>query len=402
MKHLGVDQGFYVVKRIDMKSILITLLFYTFSCSNPTEKGITKQIILPSENVDRTSKPDTFIPIDVKEVNPALVSDLVDNLAENHDISNDVSSEVEENQELAPIPEASPILEETTPENSTDNIIITKPETPQSVSDIELPVDAEEDVALIEEIVDQSGSVTTTPTACPKPKENTKIIDSSESINDIVLIAKPDHSLFNDLLSSYVSTSGVVNYKGLKSVESKLNAYLENLDANAPSDSWSKHEQLAYWMNAYNAFTIKLILNNYPVNQITDLHGGKPWDQKWISLGGKTYSLNDIEHSIIRPRFKDPRIHFAVNCAAKSCPPLLNKAYTGENVDSELTKVTRAFVNSSSNKLSSSSIQLSKIFEWYAEDFGNLIEFLNQYATEKVNSNAKIGYLPYNWDLNED
>ena len=127
---------------------------------------------------------------------------------------------------------------------------------------------------------------------------------------------------------------------------------------------------------------------------------------KFITLAfifflGSSFSNNNIEHDIIRPRFNDPRIHFAVNCAAKSCPPLLNNAYTGQNVNSELDKVTRAFVNSSSNQITSSSIKLSKIFEWYGEDFGNLIDFLNQYSSKTINSDAKIGYLDYNWSLNE-
>ena len=87
-------------------------------------------------------------------------------------------------------------------------------------------------------------------------------------------------------------------------------------------------KKMAYWINVYNAFTIKMIVDNYPVSSITKLHGGKPWDVKWIELGEKKYSLNEIEHNILRPQFKDARIHFAVNCAAQSCPPILNKAWT--------------------------------------------------------------------------
>ena len=129
-------------------------------------------------------------------------------------------------------------------------------------------------------------------------------------------------TLWNGLLRKYVNSSGKVNYKGFKSDKSKLDAYLKELENNPIQENWSKAKKMAYWINAYNAFTIKLIVDNYPISSITKLHGGKPWDVKWIKLGGQTYSLNNIENDILRPKYKDARIHFAVNCAAKSCPPL--------------------------------------------------------------------------------
>ena len=140
------------------------------------------------------------------------------------------------------------------------------------------------------------------------------------------------HALWNELLTKYVSSSGVVDYGSFKKNEAQLNSYLSWLSANAPSKSDKSQKAKAYWINAYNAYTIKLIVDNYPVSSITDLHGGKPWDVSWITLGGSTYSLNNIEHDILRPIWKDARIHFAVNCAAKSCPPIANKAYTVGNL----------------------------------------------------------------------
>lgn len=393
-----------------MKTILFTLIFSTFSCLNQSDKAISDHIIVPTTEVELPIKPDAFIAVQSKELDPAVVSLLEEKSTEEMKTDKEIPATAKELKEGIPDRETASQKTVTNKAASNTNtntnassvdgkldntIVINKPETTQSVSDIEVPTSTGQVPKPIKEVIVDQNPVT----KIVEPVTESETPKSIEAAKPV--IAKPNHSSFNGLLAKYVSASGNVNYKGLKSTESKLDAYLKDLDANVPAGDWTKDEKLAYWMNAYNAFTIKLILNNYPVSKITDLHGGKPWDQKWISLGGKTYSLNDIEHTIIRPTFKDPRIHFAVNCAAKSCPPLLNKAYTGQNVDRELTKVTKAFVNSASNKISNSSVEISKIFEWYAEDFGNIIDYLNQYAAEKVDSNAKVGYLPYNWALNE-
>jgi hypothetical protein len=161
-------------------------------------------------------------------------------------------------------------------------------------------------------------------------------------------------------------------------------------------------KKMAFWINAYNAFTIDLIIDNYPVSSILNLDGGKTWDVKRITLGGKKYSLNQIENEILRPVFKDPRIHFALNCAAKSCPPLYNKAFTAENLERALEQRTRQFINDANfNSLTAEKASVSKIFEWYAADFGDLKTYLNKYAVEKLNNSTAIGFLKYNWALNE-
>lgn len=212
----------------------------------------------------------------------------------------------------------------------------------------------------------------------------------------------PSHETWDALLKKHVSATGQVNYKGIKAEKSKLEDYLKTLSTNAPEESWSKAEQMAFWINAYNAFTIKLIVDNYPTSSITKLHAGKPWDQKWIKIGSKTYTLNNIENDILRPQFKDARIHFAVNCAAKSCPPLLNAAWTATNLNSNLDAQAKKFINNPAfNKLSEKKAEVSKIFEWYAADFGKLIDFLNKYATTKASAKAKVSYLEYDWGLNE-
>jgi hypothetical protein len=211
----------------------------------------------------------------------------------------------------------------------------------------------------------------------------------------------PDHGLWEAVLQRYVSETGEVDYKKLTSNERALNAYLEELASHPPMDSWSRDEKLAYWINAYNAFTVKLIVDNYPVKSIRDLHDGNPWDVKWIELGKQTYSLNQIEHDIIRPRYDEPRIHFAVNCAAQSCPPLLNHAWTAGNLEQYLEQQTRAFINNEQyNKINAKSLKLSQIFNWYGEDFDPLKSFVKQYTDVAVTPNAKVEFRDYNWALN--
>ncbi len=211
---------------------------------------------------------------------------------------------------------------------------------------------------------------------------------------------KSDHKIFDSLLQKYVSTSGTVDYKGLKRDEKQLDQYLKILQ-NGLSGQSSEKEQLAFWINAYNAFTLKLILNNYPVSSILDLHEGKPWENRWIHIKGKTLSLDDIEHGIIRKEFKEPRIHFGVNCASRSCPPLQRKAFTSENLNDMLEQSTKEFVNGNQNSITTDNLELSCIFKWYGSDFGDLIGFINRYSKVKVKNTAKITYKSYDWSLNE-
>lgn len=235
----------------------------------------------------------------------------------------------------------------------------------------------------------------------PPSPEAEEVTGSDEVLIAEAVVNKPDHAAFDKLLKKHVSSSGAVNYAGLKSDKALLGSYLEDLSTNGIKNNWSSSEKLAYWINAYNAFTLKLIIDNYPIKSITDLHGGKPWDVKWIALGDKKYSLNQIENEIIRPQFKEPRIHFAVNCAAKSCPPLLNAAYTASNLESLLESQTRKFINDSDyNKISEGSISVSKIFDWYKVDFGDLISYLNKYSKTKIGNDAKVSFEEYNWALN--
>lgn len=210
-----------------------------------------------------------------------------------------------------------------------------------------------------------------------------------------------DHRIWNDLLKTHVSAMGIVNYKGFKKDINKLDEYLALLSSSKPNSKWHRNPTMAYWINAYNAYTIKLIVDDYPLKSITEL--SKPWDKKFIEIQGEKFSLGDIENKILR-KMNEPRIHFVINCASKSCPKLLNKAYTTANLSSELKKATNGFlVDKGKNVFNGKNVQLSKVFEWYKDDFnnGNIIEYLNENSNLEIPSNASISYLEYDWSLNE-
>ena len=226
-----------------------------------------------------------------------------------------------------------------------------------------------------------------------------------------VATTPPNHDLWDALLKEYVN-DGQVNYQLLYKNIEQLDNYLGHLKAHAPTAEWGRNEQLAYWINAYNAFTIKIILDHYPVKSIKDI-GGKmqiplvnsTWDIQFIEIGGKELSLNDIEHRILRQEFNEPKIHFAIVCASMSCPLLRSDAYKADNIDEQLKEQALAFINDQSkNKITADHIEISKIFSWFEGDFikdGSLIEFLNKYSSTKINQNAKVGYLDYDWALND-
>ncbi len=226
--------------------------------------------------------------------------------------------------------------------------------------------------------------------------------------------SKPiSHAAFDSLLRKHVNTEGWVDYKGFIRDSVLLNSYLNLLSKGYPNDkNWNKNEQKAYWINAYNAFTIKLICDHYPLESIKDIKKGVPlvsdtWSIDFIKIEGKTYNLNNIEHGILRPKYNDPRIHAAVNCASRSCPKLLNEAFTAEKLDAQLDLVMSNFINDPTrNKITSAKkAELSKIFTWFAGDFKksnpSVIAFINKFSKTKIDKNADISYLDYNWQLNK-
>jgi hypothetical protein len=213
------------------------------------------------------------------------------------------------------------------------------------------------------------------------------------------------HQLWHELLKNYVSDTGNVNYKGIKSENVKLTTYLNNLSkiyADQSFASLSKEQKLAFWINAYNAMTVDLILRNYPIKSIKDID--KPWKQRFWKLGNKWFNLNEIEHDILR-KMDEPRIHFAIVCASYSCPKLQNEAFIASKLETQLIHATKGFLSDSErNEITKDHIKISKIFQWFSKDFkqnGSLIDFLNLYTDVDISAKAKRDFKDYNWNLNE-
>ena len=222
-----------------------------------------------------------------------------------------------------------------------------------------------------------------------------------------------DHSAYDKLLKKHVTGQGLVDYKGFKADEAAFNQYLALLSKAPPAAGWSKAEQMAYWINAYNAYTIRLILDHYPVQSIKDI-GSKikipfvttPWAAKFFSIGDKKMSLDNIEHGILRKKFDDPRIHFALVCASISCPRLRNEAYTPAQLEKQLDDQGHDFLNNpAKNKITKANAQLSKYFDWYKGDWEkngqSVVQWVNRYAATKIDAGTKVSYLDYNWSLNK-
>ena len=228
----------------------------------------------------------------------------------------------------------------------------------------------------------------------PEVKDTVKetIIASTEAFN---------HNESNKLLTQHVSDAGNVDYKSFKSSRKALTNYITSLGTSMPNDTWKKEDKLVYWINAYNAMTVDLILRNYPLQSIKDIKD--PWEQRLWKLGDKWYNLEEIEHQTLR-KMDEPRIHFAIVCASFSCPKLQNEAFTASNLEAQLTNATKEFLSDKNrNNISESDLKLSKIFKWFKKDFeqnGSLIDFLNRYSGISISEKVNKSYLDYNWDLN--
>lgn len=228
------------------------------------------------------------------------------------------------------------------------------------------------------------------------------------------------HQTFTDILKKYV-INGLVDYKNLKN-DYQLDKYLSQLSDTNP-DKLSRNEKLAFWINAYNAFTLQVVRDNYPIESITDLHtGGKiigyllgktVWDKQFITINNKKYSLNDIEHNILR-KMNEPRIHFAVVCASISCPELLNGAFEADKIETQLQEQTAKFLNDKTRNhfdIKNRKAHISEIFNWFGEDFGksdeNILRFISKFVPDSISkdirsnvSNWSISFNDYDWGLN--
>ncbi len=234
------------------------------------------------------------------------------------------------------------------------------------------------------------------------------------------------HAAWTQLLEDHVrwsadGTASTVDYSGFASDKPRLERYLDTLSAVKEQDfqQWSEAQRQAFLINAYNAFTVALILTRYPdLDSIKDLGGlfSSPWKKSFFDLLGKRRSLDEVEHELLRGAedFKEPRIHFAVNCASIGCPALRPQAYVAAQLDAQLEDQTERFLRDRSrNRMDGERLAISMIFRWYGEDFahsGGLNTFLSAHgdalglnAAQKAalrRNDLKLGYLPYDWQLN--
>lgn len=226
-----------------------------------------------------------------------------------------------------------------------------------------------------------------------------------------------DHTAWSDFLGRYVDTREQphrLNYGGVsKPDKAKLESYLDRLQSLDPL-KLTPAQQKAYWINLYNAATVNLVLDNYPVKSITKIKSGffsfGPWDKDLLQVNGKNLTLNDIEHRILRPIFKDARIHYAVNCASIGCPNLAAEAYTAKNSEALLEQGAHAYINDERGvKAGADKLTVSSIYEWFAVDFGGtqaaVIKHLRQYADTELKARLAsldtIDGYHYDWSLND-
>ncbi|MCB1176785.1 MAG: DUF547 domain-containing protein [Leptospiraceae bacterium] len=229
-------------------------------------------------------------------------------------------------------------------------------------------------------------------------------------IPNILLSFDHNHTAFDGILKKYVR-NGKVNYKGIKKVENSFNSYLNSLSAVSQSqyNGFNKNQKLSFLINAYNAFTIKLILDNYPLKSIKSIGflPGAAWKKEFFKLLGQERNLDWIEHQQLRVKFNEPRIHFAIVCASIGCPPLISEAFTPEKLETQLEANTEKFLkDKSKNKYDPSKkiLYISPIFKWFKKDFeknGSVISFVKKFMGVDIPEKSEIEYTYYNWNLNE-
>lgn len=235
--------------------------------------------------------------------------------------------------------------------------------------------------------------------------------------SDVQTPTEMDHSTFTQVLTTFVDAEGNVAYGRLQEDPEALLQYLRQLAATDPGQ-FTEAGQIAFWINAYNAYTLKLIIDKYPVSSILRTVGipipklNMPWLKKIATVGGTVYTLDHIEHQILRKQFAEPRIHFGLVCASISCPPLRREAYTGAQLDAQLTEQALLFLNDTARnqiKEATDTIRISKIFDWFEEDFTGAYDsvqpFLSQFFSGPVREKLlaegyRIKYLDYDWGLN--
>ncbi|MEM8792869.1 MAG: DUF547 domain-containing protein [Pseudomonadota bacterium] len=228
-----------------------------------------------------------------------------------------------------------------------------------------------------------------------------------------------DHSAWDALTRKHISGGGatvaLVDYQGIAGERAKLDGYLQKL-SQVPVSDLDRSEQFAYWANLYNALTVQVILDHYPARSIRDIDispgffSDGPWGATLFTVEGTELTLDDIEHRILRPIWKDPRIHYAVNCASIGCPDLHKGAFTADKLDAQLDQAARAFVNHPRGaQVQRRKLYVSSIYEWFKEDFGDsdagVIAHLKNYAEPRLANELqrvnRIADDDYDWSIND-
>lgn len=238
--------------------------------------------------------------------------------------------------------------------------------------------------------------------------------------HDPAATARMDHGPWDRILGTYVApdAAGVnrFDYAGVSAPDrAALDGYIAGLAA-LPIRRYARAEQLAFWINLYNALTVQLVLAHYPVGSIRDidispgLFADGPWDKPLLTIESQAVTLNDIEHRILRPIWRDPRIHYALNCASVGCPDLQRRAFTAEGVEALLEAAAHGYVNSPRGlKIAKGKLIVSSIYVWFSEDFGGddigVIAHLKRYAEPALAARLagidRLGGHAYDWTLNE-
>lgn len=248
---------------------------------------------------------------------------------------------------------------------------------------------------------------------------------ATEPSADSELSQSVDHAALDQFLSTYLVTTpasnslsqgaNLIRYNAVNAADKQaLVDYIDRLQATSVS-ALDRNEQLAFWINLYNAETIRVILDNIPVDTIRAIKSGPfdfkgPWNDIRLNVEGTPLSLDDIENKIVRPVFKDPRIHYGLNCAAIGCPSLRAEAFKGDSLDGALDEQTRAFINTPRGAfVEDGKLTVSRIFLWYADDYGDtdsdIINHLRQYAEPALRDTLtgldRIDRYEYDWSLND-
>lgn len=211
-----------------------------------------------------------------------------------------------------------------------------------------------------------------------------------------------NYQFYEDFLKKYVSAEGYVDYDAIYDNQTDLKNVIKRFESLETYSNWSKNQELSHWINIYNVYSIKLIVDNFPINSIKDI--SQSFDLRFIPYKNQYISLNYIEKEILSKTL-DERIHFAINCASISCPNINRVPFYADTIENQLEVAAKAFINNTTkNDISRKEVKLSKIFDWFEADFlknnATVIDYINKYSDTKIKDNAEIQYLNYNWSLN--